>query len=135
MFLNGQQLDNMTTFEVDSTGNTVSDPTTGFPILIKNNQITRPVNAFKSGSAAFGPNAGVTSVLEFIPGVPSLDDPVPVEPPVTFQPPATGKKGRSSSVATTKTDGKGTSTVTGSGSKVSPPEAVTSRQPMTPHGR
>ncbi|MDB5292926.1 MAG: hypothetical protein JWL69_4167 [Phycisphaerales bacterium] len=91
VFLNGKPLDNMTTFQVDSTGNLVTDPATGFPILIKNSQITRPLNAPSKPSAAFGPNAGVTSVLEFIPSVPALDDPVPVEPPVTFPPPASGK--------------------------------------------
>jgi hypothetical protein len=133
VFLNGKQLDNMTTFQVDSTGNTVSDPTTGFPILIKNNQITRPVNAPKSGSAAFGPNAGVTSVLEFIPGVPSLDDPVPVEPPVSFPPPASGKTQRSVADGASKSSGATKAVVSGSGSTVSTP--VSAQRPMTPTAR
>ncbi|MDB5331446.1 MAG: hypothetical protein JWP03_2597 [Phycisphaerales bacterium] len=91
VFLNGKPLDNMTTFQVDSTGNLALDPTTGFPILIKSSQITRPLNAPSKPSAAFGPDAGVTSVLQFIPSVPALDDPVPVEPPVSFPDPSTGK--------------------------------------------
>lgn len=85
VFLNGKPLENLTTFKVDSTGNAVLD-SNGFPTLIKNSQITRPVDAPSKSAppSVFGPTAGVTSVLEFIPSVPAVDDPVPVEPPVTF---------------------------------------------------
>ena len=91
VFLDGKPLDNLTTFQVDTTGNLVFDPTTGFPILVKNSQITRPVDQAVHPSAPFGPQSGVASVQSFIPSIPALDDPVPVEPPITFPAPATTK--------------------------------------------
>lgn len=85
VFLDGKPLDNLTTFEVDSSGNPVLD-SNGFPTIIKSSQITRPVDKPSSPAAPFGPQSGLASVIEFIPPIPSFDDPVPVEPPVTFTP-------------------------------------------------
>jgi hypothetical protein len=94
-FLNGKELNNLTTFEVDSTGNPTFD-SNGFPTVIKNSQITRPVDKAAAG-VPFGPQSGLASVLEFVPSIPSSDDPVPVEPPVTFPAPSSQKTASSGS--------------------------------------
>jgi hypothetical protein len=105
-FLNGKPLDNLRTFQVDSTGNLVVD-SSGTPTfaLIKNSQITRPVNAPSKSPSFFGPDSGMATVTEFIPSVPTLpppalgDNQIPVEPPVSFPPPASGKKGKATANA------------------------------------
>ena len=82
IFLNGVAMTNLQTFQVDAQGNLVFDAN-GLPILIKNSQIERPLDAPSKPSAPFGPKAGVTSILALVPSVPALDDPIPQEPPVT----------------------------------------------------
>jgi hypothetical protein len=87
VFLDGKPLDNLTTLQVDSTGNLVlgSDGNPTFA-LVKSSQINRPLStpSVPPPASGFGPGSGAASVQAFIPSIPSADGPVPVEPPVTF---------------------------------------------------
>jgi hypothetical protein len=85
VFLDGKPLNNLTTFQVDSSGNLLTD-SSGNPTyaLVKNSQINRPVDKPITPNPGFGPQSGSASVTAFIPSIPAEDDPTPVEPPVSF---------------------------------------------------
>ena len=76
VFLDGKPLDNLTTFQVDSSGNILTD-SSGNPTyaLIKNSQINRPIDKAVSPNPGFGPQSGVASVTAFIPSIPAFDAP------------------------------------------------------------
>jgi hypothetical protein len=85
IFLDGKPLDNLTTFQVDSSGNLVTDSDGNLTYaLVKNSQISRPIDKPVNPNPGFGPQSGAASLEAFIPSIPSEDDSTPVEPPVSF---------------------------------------------------
>ena len=92
-FLDGKQLNNLTTFQLDSSG-------TPTGAVLKSSQFTLGVTAPSSPAAFFGPSSGVASVLEFIPSIPGpLGDDSPTLTTVPPEPFTPGGSSTSSAVA------------------------------------